>query len=51
MPWHDPGFRAVLAFMACVVALVAIVFITEWETMRADAKRERHIRKNRWWWK
>ena len=47
--WADPGFRACLAFAACVIAFLAVCFITEWESMRDEARRERHIRKNRWW--
>jgi len=48
-PWDDPTFRALLACIACVIALVVWKFIDEWDSMRDEARRERHIRKHRWW--
>lgn len=48
-PFHDPIFRAFIAVVACVFALVAWKIIDEWDSMRDEARRERHIRKHRWW--
>lgn len=47
--WADPVFRALMGALACVVALVLIQLIDEWDKFRDEARRERHIRKNRWW--
>lgn len=48
-PFHDPTFCALLSVLVCLIALVAWKVIDEWDAMRAQAKREKHIRKNRWW--
>ena len=44
----QPSFRAMLAFIACIVALVAIAFISDWSQLRDEARRERNAKK-RWW--
>ena len=46
--WTQPQFRAVLAFIACVVAFLVVYFITDWDRMRDEARRERNAKK-RWW--
>ena len=48
LPWHDPGFRAVVAFGLCAVAFLVVYFITDWDRMRDEARRERNAKK-RWW--
>ncbi len=48
-PLEVPAFRALLAVFACVLALVAWKIIDDWSDMRDEARRERHIRKHRWW--
>ena len=48
MPWTDPGFRAVVAFGLCAFAFLIVYFITDWERMRDEARRERNAKK-RWW--
>ena len=46
--WAQPQFRAVLAFIACIVALTVIAFISDWDKLRDEARRERNAKK-RWW--
>ena len=46
--WTQPQFRAVLAFIACVIALTAIAFLSDWDKFRNEARRERNAKK-RWW--
>ena len=43
-----PSFRAVVAFGLCAFAFLIVYFITEWDTIRDEARRERNAKK-RWW--
>ncbi len=48
-PWADPKFRAVVGVLLCIFVLMIWKFIVDWDKMRDEARRERHIRKHRWW--